>query len=185
MTATLVHPVGHEDISGLPPSDLEARWWVVHTLPRCEKKLDEWFARQGWEHYLPLRRKVHHYASKRAEFLHPLFPGYAFGRCSRLQRGGIFTSDFAARVIAVENQGAFLAQLEPIRLALDQDAPLDLCPYLAEGTRVRVTGGKLRGLEGLVQRRSGRARVVLSVDLLQQAVSLEVDEALLMVVPVD
>jgi transcription antitermination factor NusG len=167
---------------GLGAADLEPRWWVIHTLSRCEKRMDEWLGRQGWEHYLPLRRRLHVYASKRVEFLHPLFPGYAFGRFSRLERRSVHGSDYAARIIAVEDQSGFLAQLEPIRAVLAQGAALTLCPYLEKGTRVRVMGGRFRGVEGMVQRRSGKARVVLSVDLLQQAVALEVDEALLAIV---
>jgi len=183
MTTLFAPPSVVTGLDDVSPADLDPRWWVVHTRPRCEKKLDDWFAQQGWEHYLPLRRKVHVYASKRVEFRHPLFPGYSFGRFALMERRAVFGSDFAARVIAVEDQEALLSQLAPIRLALENEATLSLCPYLDHGTRVRVTAGKMRGLEGIVQRRSGRARVVLSVDLLQQAVSLEVDEGLLTIIP--
>jgi transcription antitermination factor NusG len=153
-------------------------WWVVHTRPRCEKKMDQWFALSGCSRCLPLRPSLRIYKSKRVTFEKPLFPGYAFGAFSLLQRAAVFRSDFAANILEVRDQERFLAQLAPIRSALSLGAPLEDHPYLAEGQRVRITTGRFRGIEGIVTRVHNRTRLCLSVDILERSVAFEVDAAM-------
>jgi transcription antitermination factor NusG len=49
-------------------------------------------------------------------------------------------------------------------------------PYLREGQRVRITQGPLAGVEGLlVEGKWHKGLLVLSIDLLQRSVAVEVD----------
>lgn len=160
----------------LQPSALSlAPWWVIHTRPRCEKKMDEWFATHGFAHYLPLRNKSRAYPGKRIVFQHPLFPGYAFGAFSLRDRNAIYGSGHAAAVLEVADQARFTAELGAIRTALAAGFELENCAGLAPGRRARITTGKLRGLEGTILRRAGRTKLVLTVELLQRAVAVEID----------
>lgn len=154
-------------------------WWVVHTRPRCEKKMDDWFRLAGCARYLPVRPSLRIYKSKRVTFEKPLFPGYAFGAFSPLRRPSVFRSEYAAGIIPVVDQCGFLRQMDAIRAALEAGAALEDHPYIAEGQRVRITTGRFRGIEGIVTRLRNRTRVCLSVDILQRSVALEVDAAML------
>ena len=50
-------------------------------------------------------------------------------------------------------------------------------PYLVEGMRVRIVHGPLYGCEGiLVRRKNEKARLVVAIDIIQQAVSVELSE---------
>ncbi|MDX6766286.1 MAG: transcription termination/antitermination NusG family protein [Candidatus Methylacidiphilales bacterium] len=160
-----------------PPSSVDGRckWWVLHTRPRCEKKLDQWLAQQGLGHYLPLRERIRVYPGKRTAFHHPLFAGYTFGAFSLLQRNAVYGSGHVAAVIEVHDQGRLLAELEAIRLVLASGLGTEDCPYLGVGRRARITTGRLKGLEGVVQRRSGRTKLILSVEILQRSVALEIE----------
>lgn len=151
------------------------QWFVVHTRPRCEKKMDAWFAQAGMEHYLPVRSKLKVYPGKRVTFEHPLFPGYAFGAFSLLERQAVYGSGHAAAVLEVADQARFLRELDAIRCALDAGLGVEDCPFLGTGRRARITAGNLRGLEGIVLRRAGRTKLVLSVDLLQRSVAVEIE----------
>jgi hypothetical protein len=160
----------------LQPSALSlAPWWVIHTRPRCEKKMDQWLAARQFGHYLPLRSRLRVYPGKRVTFEHPLFAGYAFGAFSLLQRNAVYGSGHAAAVLAVENQGHFLRELVAIRAALASGLGVVDCPYLCVGRRARIATGKLRGLEGIILRRSGRTKLILSVELLQRSIALEIE----------
>lgn len=173
-----------EVLSGMleyPPDSRErtAVWWVVHTRPRCEKKMDDWFRLAGCGRYLPVRPSLRIYKSKRVTFAKPLFPGYAFGAFSPLQRQTVFRSEYAANIIAVADQAKFLEQMDAIRVALETGAPLEDHPYIATGQRVRITTGKFRGIEGIVTRFRNKTRICLSVDILERSVAVEVDAAML------
>jgi len=56
---------------------------------------------------------------------------------------------------------------------------LELYPFLRVGVRVEVRSGPLRGLQGLIEDRTRRNRLVLQVNMLGKAASLEIDGALL------
>jgi hypothetical protein len=48
-------------------------------------------------------------------------------------------------------------------------------PYLTVGRRVRIMRGALEGMEGILIRKKGRVRLVLSIDLIRQSAMIEVD----------
>jgi len=152
-----------------------SKWWALHTKPRCEKKMDHWLAQQGFDHYLPLREKVREYPGKRVSFHHPLFAGYTFGAFTLLERNAVYGSGHAAAVIEVHNQARLVSELDAIRRVLAAGLGTEDCPYLGVGRRARITTGRLKGLEGVVLRRSGRTKLVLSVDMLQRSVALEIE----------
>lgn len=153
----------------------DVRWWLIHSRPRQEKQMAGWLEREGYGFELPLRSKVRVYPGKRVTFSHPIFPGYVFGAFPARVRQAVYGSGHAAAVIGVEDQGRLVRELGALRRALEAGLDLEACPFLRVGQRVRITGGKLSGLEGIVVRRAGRTRLILSVELLQRSVAVEID----------
>lgn len=137
--------------------------------------MDQWLAHAGLVHWLPCRPKVRTYPSKRVTFQHPLFPGYTFGAFSLRQRNAVYGSGYAAAVLEIPHQPTFLREMTAIQTALAAGLGVEDCPYLAPGRRARITTGRLRGLEGTVLRRSGRTKLLLSIELLQRAVAVEIE----------
>jgi transcription antitermination factor NusG len=154
-------------------------WVVAHTRPRCEKKVEEYCRRNHWPVYLPLRRKVHRYGARVRAFLSPLFTGYVFCAVGRPGGSTLRQNRHVANVLAVVDQAELVEQLRQIRHALAAGEIVEVLPYLEKGRAVRVTAGPFKGLEGVVARVRGRARVVINVDMIQQAVSVEVDSSFL------
>lgn len=154
-------------------------WIVLHTRPRCEKKLELFSRTQGWPVYLPLRRKVHRYGNRTRTFWLPLFPGYVFCMVTPYARSILKQNRYVANVLDVLDQERLVAQLQQIRAALAVDDVVEVMPYLVKGRWVRVTGGPFRGLEGVVARIKGRTTVVLNVDMIRQSVCVEVDSSYL------
>ena len=68
-------------------------------------------------------------------------------------------------------------QIDGIRLLIDSDLAFDPCPMIKEGMMVEVVHGPLKGVIGRLVRKNEKARLVLSVDLIGQGVSVEVDAA--------
>ena len=62
-----------------------------------------------------------------------------------------------------------------MRRLIESELAHDPCPLIHEGTMVEVTHGPLKGVIGRLVRKRERARLVLAVDLIGQAVSVEVD----------
>jgi transcription antitermination factor NusG len=109
----------------------------------------------------------------------PLFPGYVFVRFRAEQRISLLQSGQIVRVLEVKDQAGFAGEIEQIRQALGADPALRACPAITTGMAVRITEGPFQGLEGIVVKSKGVARVVINVDMIGQGVAIEVDEDIL------
>jgi transcriptional antiterminator RfaH len=154
-------------------------WFVAHTRPRCEKKLAEYCQRQGLDTTLPCYDSAHKYRGKTVVFRKPLFPGYLFLRMPSHAAATVRQHDYVANLLDVFDQATFEQQLQDILLALDSGVGVRLAPAIGEGSRVRIKGGPLQGLEGWVERRSGMTTVLLRLDFINQAAAVKLDADLL------
>jgi transcription antitermination factor NusG len=73
------------------------------------------------------------------------------------------------------DQELFTQQLGDILLALETEYEVFLAPHIVEGTTVKIKSGPLRGMEGLVEKRSGKVTVFLRLDFISQAAAVKVD----------
>lgn len=160
------------------PGDGHA-WVVLHTRPRCEKKIADFCERNAMSVYLPLRKKVHRYGARERSFWSPLFPGYAFCVATETQKSTLRQNRHVANLLEVLDQRTLVDQLVQIRQALAVGDVVEVMPYLEKGKPIRVTGGPFKGLEGIVARVKGSTRVVINVDMIRQSVSVEVDSVYL------
>jgi transcription antitermination factor NusG len=153
-------------------------WFVVHTRPRREKKLQQFCEREAFPVTLPCYRSVRKYRGKKVVFNKPLFPGYIFLQLLPEQRQSVLQSDHVANLLVVHDQKQFTRQLGEILQALDSDLEIYLAPEIGVGTRVKVKSGPLRGMEGWVEQRYGMTTVLLRLDFIGQAaaVKLQADE---------
>jgi transcription antitermination factor NusG len=157
----------------------QLQWHVLQTKPRQEKILAQDLAARKLEFFLPLQLRVNYHGSRKITLELPLFPGYLFLRGSLDDVYTVDRGKRVAKIIRVSQQDHLDRELKNIRLALEGKATLDPYPYLKTGSRAEVKFGPMRGLQGIVEQRLGMTRLVLQIDMLGQAVSLEIDGSLL------
>jgi transcription antitermination factor NusG len=152
-------------------------WYAIQTFPRHEKRVHEYLAYREIECFLPLYRTVHRWKNGcNTQVELPLFPNYLFVRTDPRQR---------VRVLEVPGTLSFVGssgelwplpafEIESLRnsMHLRKFEPHD---YLVVGQKVRITSGPLANLTGILVRKCGGLRVVLSLDLIRQSVAVEVD----------
>ena len=155
--------------------DTDCLWVVAHTKPRTEKKLAEWCERQGFATTLPVYKSVKKYPGKTAIFEKPLFPNYLFLKIAPHQNRLVYQSDYVANLLEIGDQTLFERQLGDILRALETDMEIVLAPQIVAGKRVAVKSGPLRGLEGVVEQRSGRMLVHLRLDFISQAAAVQIE----------
>ncbi len=156
-----------------------ACWYVLHTRPRCEKKIAAYCATLPLPYYLPLRMERKKYQRRQVEVWKPLFPGYVFVRFRAEQKVTLLQSGQVARVLEVKDQERFAGEIEQIRKALGADPALRACQAITAGMKARITAGPFQGLEGMVVKSRAGARVIINVDMIGQGVAIEVDEDML------
>ena len=154
----------------------EFKWYALYTCPRHEKIVHLQLAAKAFESYLPLYTSLRRWNDRTALVDLPLFPGYLFVRIPLSARLRVLTVPGVVRLVSFNGKLASLAEeeIQAIKTAISLKVA-EPCPYLVEGKRIRVTNGPLKGLEGIITRRKGRLRAVVSVHSIMQSFSVEVD----------
>lgn len=154
----------------------ESKWFALYTCPRHEKFVYHQLNAKAVESYLPLYQSVRRWNDRTALIDVPLFPGYIFVRIPFSARLRVLTVPGVVRIVSFNGKPASLADEEIKTLQTSVAArAAEPYPYLAEGRRIRIAGGPLKGLEGIVVRRKGKLRAVISIHSIMQSYSVEVD----------
>jgi transcription antitermination factor NusG len=159
------------------------QWFALAVKPRFDKAVARALERKGFETLVPLYKKVHHYGARAKVSELPLFPGYVCCRFELQTRLPVLTTPGVIQVLGAGNVPTPLSDVEihSLRTAIDAELPIQPFPFVGAGRRVRIKGGALAGVEGIVVECAERLRVVLSITLLQRSVLLEIDRGQLCV----
>lgn len=152
-------------------------WYVLHVKPRTEKKVNDFLAAIGVFHYLPLLRKETKVQRRRIVRYLPVFPGYVFTRLFPEERIRVLGTQQIVRTILVTDARKMIHQLRQVERARRLPVDLRLAQSFANGEYVKVVCGPLCGLEGQVKRIGSAMSIVLTVDILGQALEASVNPA--------
>jgi transcription antitermination factor NusG len=153
-------------------------WYAVQVRARSEKLVGFILRNKGFEPLLPLYTVRRRRADRTVDLDLPLFPGYLFCRLDLSSRLlPLFTTPGVLRLVGAGSIPAPVEdhEIDAIQAILKEGrAPLP-CPIPKEGERVIIGHGPLTGVEGVLVGQKKNSRLVVSVTLLQRAVSVEVD----------
>jgi transcription antitermination factor NusG len=150
-------------------------WYAIHTRARHEKRVTRQLEEKGILTYLPMLSEHHDWSDRRKNVSVPLFPCYSFvympdcitGRIAVLRTPGVINFVGPRGASSIPDK-----QIEDIRAALTQNAGCNRHPFLAVGQRVRIRGGALDGIEGVLMALHGSRRLVISVEAIQQSLAI-------------
>ena len=167
----------HSDIQ--PATDPEVQWFALWTRSRHEQVVREQLEQKGVEAFLPTVTRWSRWKDRKKKIDWPLFPGYCFARFRSRERLPVLKCMGVVNIISFEGEPAPIPEHEinGIRQLVESDLAYDPCPLIREGMMVEVMHGPLKGVIGRLLRKNEKARLVLSVDLIGQAVGVEVDAA--------
>ncbi|MEG9438347.1 UpxY family transcription antiterminator [Edaphobacter sp. HDX4] len=159
-------------------TDLEPHWYAVYTLPRHEKSIADHLVRQGLETYLPLYASTRKWNHRIVQLDLPLFPGYVLVKIVITERARVLSHPGVIRLVGFNGIATALpdGEVERLRSVLSvwKAEPYS---FFAAGKQIRVTSGPFANFEGRIIRRKGKMRLVVSLQLIQQAIVLEMDAA--------
>lgn len=158
----------------------EPRWYAVYSRSRHEKQVEAYLKQQRLHTFLPLRRCWSTRQDRRAIIEVPAMPGYLFVRCSLAPETRALIKRHSSVLHLIESAGRPAPipehQIESLRIALENAFNAEGHAFLKAGDRVRVARGPLLGAEGfLVRVDDKRHRLVIGVEYVNQALSIEVD----------
>jgi transcriptional antiterminator NusG len=155
-------------------------WFAIWTRSRHEQVVREQLEKKRIDAFLPTIPRWSRWKDRKKKIDWPLFPGYCFARFDPANTLPILKCTGVVNIVSVEGKPASIPEheLDSIRVLVGSELQYDPCPLIREGMMVEVVHGPLSGVIGrLVRKDAQRARLVLSVDLIGQGVSVEVDAA--------
>jgi len=154
-----------------------APWSALFVRPRHERGVAELLAHQGYEEFLPLFRSRRRWSDRIKEIDLPLFPTYVFCRLERKDRRWIEKTPGVIRVVEFAGEIAVIPEVEISAVKRIVQSRLVAEPWagLRSGIEVTVQAGPLSGLSGTVIQCKNHCKLIVSVTLLNRAVSVELD----------
>ena len=157
----------------------QSNWFAVQTRPRHEKKLANELAQKGVCTFLPLVTDIRQWSDRRMKVDLPLFSCYLFVNIAPTpeNRVGVLQSYGALSFVGRGKEPIPVPeiQIEHVRRLVASKVPFTAHPFLEIGQRVRIRGGALDGIEGILERRKGRDQLILSVQTIQRSLSISVE----------
>jgi transcription termination/antitermination protein NusG len=160
-------------------ADSQPCWYAAYTQANHEKKAASEISRRGVESFLPLYRTARRWSDRRVELEMPLFQGYVFVHLALSDRLKVLQVPGVVRIVGFGGLPAPLPeeQISTLRAGLTGHLRAEPHPYLNVGRRVTIKRGPLAGMQGVLLRRKGSCRVVISISLIQRALSIDIDMA--------
>jgi len=167
--------------AGDPNNGDRPPWFALTVKPRHEKAATAYLGRKGLEAYLPLYKARRRWSDRFREVEMCLFPGYVFCRFHFANRLDVLNVPSVHSVVGFGDRETPVSEqeIDSIRTILASGAPVLPWNFVKVGERVRIVDGSLCGIEGVLVRERDAWRVVVSVDLLQRSVAVEIDRELI------
>ena len=154
------------------------QWYAIRTRSRHEKMVADQLQQQRIESFLPLVKRAHKWSDRTKEVELPLFTGYSFVRMAQCSsdRLRVLKTHGVAGFVGVRGMGIPIpeTQIESLKTVLAKQVPFQEYPFLQVGQRVRIRGGALDGVEGILAQKGDRT-LVISVEPIHRSLSINID----------
>jgi transcription antitermination factor NusG len=176
-----MHEQLQEYVSSFQPAQAPApgEWFAVQTKPRHEKKAAFELEEKDVQVFLPLHNVVHQWSDRRREVQLPLFPNYIFVRIGAnvSERTVVLRTSGVRSFVGMRGTGSSVPEeeIDAIQRVLAKKVPFTNYPFLSVGQKVRIRGGSLDGVQGILTAASNDRSLVVSVECIQRSIAIRID----------
>lgn len=151
-------------------------WFAVQVRPRHELTTAKILRNKGLEEFVPLYTSRRRWSDRQKDIALPLFTGYVFCRFAAKTKLPVMTTPGVIRIVGSSKGPIPIAEKEIASIQTAAQSP-NICPhpYLAIGSRVKVKNGPFAGLEGILVNHKNHKQLVLSLDIVQRSMAIELD----------
>ena len=160
-------------------------WLALAVKSLHERTVAECLEFKSFEVYVPVSRNVRRWSDRLKTIDRPLFPGYVFCRLDCARRVEALRTPGVRSIVGFGGDVTPISEveIERVRTLLASGHAVEPWPYVNAGQRVRVHRGPFLGVEGIVVSVRGSCRVVISLELLQRSVAVQLDSSCLTLLP--
>jgi len=157
----------------------QPQWYAVMTRSRHEKVVVERMRERGLETFLPTIMQTHRWSDREKSVEVPLFGCYVFVKLHLTNElyYRVCNVDGVSRFVGIGKEGTPIPseQIEAVQTLVNQKIPWSAYPFLNIGQRVRIRGGSMDGVEGILVARDGDRKLVVSIDAIQRSMAVRIE----------
>ena len=152
-------------------------WYALSTRARHEKKVYERLQQKQVDCFLPLQTKNRKWSDRYKIVEEPLFSCYIFTNIALKDRLQVLQTDGAVRFVSFNGIPATIpqSQINAIKIVLEEKKEIERIDYLTPGQKIEVIQGPLKGTYGVLINVKNKHRLVLRLDSIMQAISVDID----------
>lgn len=157
-----------------------SNWYAVQTRARNEKVIAERLQEQGLTTFLPLVTEIRTWSDRKKKVVLPLFSCYVFVKLvfgNNEARLRVYRTNGVFGIVSMRGEAIPIPeeQIEALRTVVTQQVSWSMHPFLKIGQRVRIRGGSLEGVEGVLLSRDGDRTLIISVDAIQRSLAVRIE----------
>lgn len=165
--------------AGQTPIQDTGQWFALHTRARNERVVAWRLTQQGVITFLPVTTEVRRWSDRKKRIEVPLFSCYVFVRLNGAteERLAMYRTDGIFGIVGMRGEGTAIPaeQIDAIRTLVEQRIAYREHPFLKVGQRVRVRGGAMDGVEGVLKACNGDCSLVVSIDAIQRSLAVRIE----------
>ncbi len=174
-------PPPQPDLTGgtLPEVAMGTPWYALSVKHQHERTIQRALSEGGFEAFSPTYRARRQWSDRVKEIELPLFAGYVFCRFPLEAKVRILNTPAVSRVVQFGGTPTAVpdTEIDAIRSIVASKLPMRPWPRLKCGDRVRIERGPLRGVVGVLLKEKDALELIVSVELLQRSVAVQVAAA--------
>jgi transcription antitermination factor NusG len=161
----------------IPRGNMQNCWFALHTRHQHESKVTQILRNKGFDTFLPMYQTVKRWSDRQKTVSLPLFPGYVFISQMEERKYEVLNTHGVAAIVSVAGTPASISnqEIENIRRAVNTSTNVEPHPFLQIGDVISVRSGPLAGTTGFLVRKKDSFRLVICVEILGRAASVEID----------
>jgi len=152
-------------------------WFAILARSGREKYATMLLENGGFECFLPISKSTRKWSDRMKDIDVPLFPGYLFCRMNPNDRLPVLTTPGVMQIAGIGKMPIPVDEheIEAVRQIERSGLAATPWPYLRVGNTARIEEGPLRGVAGIVVKIKSALKLVLSIELLQRSIAVEID----------
>jgi transcription antitermination factor NusG len=157
----------------------ELKWFAIQTRARHEKKVDNQLREKRIDSFLPLLSQMHQWSDRQRLVHQPLFSGYVFVHIADAPpaRSSVLSTSGVCWFVGNRGMGIPIPdkQIQDVQAVLSSSVPFSPFPFMRVGQRVRIRGGCLEGIEGILVSKDADRSVVVSIELVRRSLAVRIN----------
>ena len=160
------------------PSPIVKQWYAVYVRSRHEKKVCQLFEKMGIESSLPLIKITRKWSDRKKKVEIPLFRGYVFVKIDvGRDKLNILQTNGVVKFIGIKKKPSRIPdeEIRWIHMMVEESDTVKNEKEIPVGQKIRVSAGPFKGVEGIVARTGNQSRLVIVIESIMHAVSIDLN----------